>query len=262
VNAEARIASGASSRASRPYSRHPSPCIRSRMVPLHSPSSCRRTGPHPSRAAPMSYWTSRVSNDLPRYLIHDRDSKYTLQADSLLEETGTKVIRLPVRSPDLNGYTERWIRSLRQECLDRIIILNKAHLLWVLRSTTTNAGPISLCSIDLPRPLMYIHRRAGSLPARCSAASSATTAASPRSGVLGSHHDLVPLPRACRGLLRSSRQTMPTTSALRCTSQPYQGAGQLPALPNPSPDEFWDTTGQARGLLTVRLIGKTCAPGR
>ncbi len=76
---------------------------------------------------------SVVNEELPRYLIHDRDSKYTLHADSLLEEAGTKVIRLPVRSPDLNGYAERWIRSLRQECLDRIIILNEAHLCWVLR---------------------------------------------------------------------------------------------------------------------------------
>jgi len=42
------------------------------------------------------------------------------------------VIRLPARSPDLNGYAERWIRSLRQECLDRIIILNETHLRWVL----------------------------------------------------------------------------------------------------------------------------------
>ena len=73
-----------------------------------------------------------INDDLPRYLIHDRDSKYTLHADSLLENAGTKVIRLPVRSPDLNAYAERWIRSLRQECLDRIIILNEAHLRWVL----------------------------------------------------------------------------------------------------------------------------------
>jgi len=75
---------------------------------------------------------SVVSDDLPRYLIHDRDSKYTRQADSLLEGAGTKAIRLPARSPDLNGYAERWIRSLRQECLDRIILLNEAHLRWVL----------------------------------------------------------------------------------------------------------------------------------
>src|SRR4030065_457667 len=45
----------------------------------------------------------------------------------------TERIRLPARSPDLNGYAERWIRSLRQECLDRIIILNEAHLHWVLQ---------------------------------------------------------------------------------------------------------------------------------
>jgi len=78
---------------------------------------------------------SVVSDDLPRHLIHDRDSKYTRYADSLLEEAGTKAIRLPVRSPDLNAYAERWIRSLRQECLDRIIILNEAHLRWVLRES-------------------------------------------------------------------------------------------------------------------------------
>jgi transposase InsO family protein len=75
---------------------------------------------------------SIVSDDLPKYLIHDRDDKYPRSADCLVEDVGTEVIRLPARSPDLNGYAERWIRSLRQECLDRIIILNEAHLRWVL----------------------------------------------------------------------------------------------------------------------------------
>jgi len=76
---------------------------------------------------------SVVNDGLPKYLIHDRDDKYPRSADSLLEDVGTEVIRLPARSPDLNGYAERWIRSLRHECLDRIIILSEAHLLWVLR---------------------------------------------------------------------------------------------------------------------------------
>jgi transposase InsO family protein len=75
---------------------------------------------------------SIVSDDLPRHLIHDRDDKYPRSADSLLEDVGTEVILLPARSPDLNSYAERWIRSLRHECLDRIIILNEAHLCWVL----------------------------------------------------------------------------------------------------------------------------------
>ena len=75
---------------------------------------------------------SVVSDELPKYLIHDRDDKYPRSADALLEDVGTKVIRLPARSPDLNGYAERWIRSLRQECLDWIIVLSEAHLRWVL----------------------------------------------------------------------------------------------------------------------------------
>jgi transposase InsO family protein len=75
---------------------------------------------------------SIVTDDLPKYLIHDRDGKYPRSADSLMEDVGTEVIRLPARSPDLNGHAERWIRSLRQECLDQIIILNEAHLRWVL----------------------------------------------------------------------------------------------------------------------------------
>jgi len=64
--------------------------------------------------SPDEAWVSQqfrnlsvVSDDLPGYLIHDRDSKYTRHADCLLEDAGTTVIRLPVRSPDLNGYAER-----------------------------------------------------------------------------------------------------------------------------------------------------------
>jgi transposase InsO family protein len=75
---------------------------------------------------------SVVSEDLPSHLIHDRDSKYTLHADALLDDAGTGVIRLPARSPDLNGCAERWIRTLREECLDRIIVLSEVHLRWAL----------------------------------------------------------------------------------------------------------------------------------
>ena len=88
--------------------------------------------------SPDESWVSQqfrnlsiVSDDLPKYLIHDRDDKYPRSADSLMEDVGTEVIRLPARSPDLNAYAERWIPSLRQECLDRIIILSEAHLRWV-----------------------------------------------------------------------------------------------------------------------------------
>ena len=74
-----------------------------------------------------------VTHDLlPRYLIHDRDSKFSAEADQLLRTLGTRSVRLPVRSPNLNAHTERWVRTAREECLDRIIVLSEWHLRWVL----------------------------------------------------------------------------------------------------------------------------------
>jgi hypothetical protein len=71
--------------------------------------------------------------ELPRYLIRDRDDKFTVQADAVLGAVGTEILRLPARSPNLNGHAERCIRTLQEECLDRIILLNEPHLRWVLQ---------------------------------------------------------------------------------------------------------------------------------
>ena len=73
-----------------------------------------------------------LNDDLPCYLIHDRDSKLAAHVDELLRAMGTKPMRLPVRSPDLDGRAERWSLSAREECLDHIIILNERHLRWAL----------------------------------------------------------------------------------------------------------------------------------
>src|SRR6266700_3571423 len=59
------------------------------------------------------------------YLILDRDTKYTDQFRRLIRGSGTKVIRLPPRSPDLNAYAERFIRSIKFECLDRMIFIGQ-----------------------------------------------------------------------------------------------------------------------------------------
>ena len=61
-----------------------------------------------------------------------RDGKFTAHADGLLRTQGTKPVRLPALSPNLHAHAERWIRTVREECLDRIIMLNKSHLRWVL----------------------------------------------------------------------------------------------------------------------------------
>jgi len=73
-----------------------------------------------------------MDGGLPRHLIHDRDTKFTAHADELLRAIGTQAVRLPVRSPDLNGRAERWVGTARQECLDHVIILNERHLRWAL----------------------------------------------------------------------------------------------------------------------------------
>ena len=60
-----------------------------------------------------------------RYLIIDRDTKYSERFREFVEEGGTKVIRLPPLSPNLNAYAERFVRSIKDECLGRMIFLGK-----------------------------------------------------------------------------------------------------------------------------------------
>ncbi len=61
-------------------------------------------------------------------LILDRDTKYTDQFRRLILGSGTNVIRLPPRSPNLNAYAERYVRSIKDECLNRIIFIGRASL--------------------------------------------------------------------------------------------------------------------------------------
>lgn len=75
---------------------------------------------------------SILHDDLPHHLLYDRDSKFAPHADALLGGMRTKPARLPIRSPNLNAHAERWIRTVREQCLDRIIVLNERDLRWVL----------------------------------------------------------------------------------------------------------------------------------
>jgi putative transposase len=63
-----------------------------------------------------------------RYLILDRDTKYSASFHKLIKGSGTKVIRLPPRSPNLNAYAERFVRSIKAECLDRMIFVGQGSL--------------------------------------------------------------------------------------------------------------------------------------
>jgi transposase InsO family protein len=61
-------------------------------------------------------------------LILDRDSKYSLAFQRLLKDSGIAVVRLPPRSPNLNAYAERFVRSIKDECLSRMIFFGERSL--------------------------------------------------------------------------------------------------------------------------------------
>ena len=69
----------------------------------------------------------------PRVLIHDRDSKFSRAFDAVFRSDGIRVIRTPVRAPNANAHIERWIGSVRRECLDRLLIFNRRQLERILR---------------------------------------------------------------------------------------------------------------------------------
>jgi hypothetical protein len=67
-----------------------------------------------------------------RYLLHDRDVKFCAAFDGILEAVGIKAVMLPPRSPNLNAHLERWNRSVKEECLSKMILLGEASLRQVL----------------------------------------------------------------------------------------------------------------------------------
>jgi putative transposase len=94
--------------------------------------------PHPD-----SQWMRQIARSLTdlndgflrgkRYLILDRDTKYSDAFRSVLVREGIQVIRLPPRSPNLNAFAERFVRSIKDECLNRMIFFGPASLQHAVR---------------------------------------------------------------------------------------------------------------------------------
>jgi putative transposase len=68
-----------------------------------------------------------------RYLLHDRDTKYTLSFRAIIKSGHVKTLVLPAHSPNLNAYAERWVRSVKEECLSKIILFGERSLRRALR---------------------------------------------------------------------------------------------------------------------------------
>ena len=63
-----------------------------------------------------------------RYLIHDRDPLYTQEFLNMLKEAGIQSVKLPPRSPNLNAYAERFVRSIKEDCLEQVILFGEDSL--------------------------------------------------------------------------------------------------------------------------------------
>jgi putative transposase len=97
---------------------------------------------------PGEAWMNQVARNLTdcvdgfltqtRYLILDRDPLYTKAFRRMLKDAGVNIVGLPARSPNLNSHAERWIGSLRSECLCRIIPLGEMHLRDTIVSYTAH----------------------------------------------------------------------------------------------------------------------------
>jgi putative transposase len=77
-----------------------------------------------------------LSDSGVRFLIRDRDSKYGGPFDEVFRSEGIRIVKTPVRAPKANAIAERFVRTVRSECLDWLLILNRRHLDHVLRAYT------------------------------------------------------------------------------------------------------------------------------
>ena len=87
---------------------------------------------------PTAEWMKQIARNLTdpldgfprdkRYLLMDRDSKYSEVFRHLLEQAGVHCVRLPARSPNLTPHIERFMRTIKEECLDRMILLGEQSL--------------------------------------------------------------------------------------------------------------------------------------
>jgi len=95
---------------------------------------------------PNGEWVTQQARNLSvtgvfermRFLIHDRDSKFTASFEEIFRSEGIRIIHTPIRAPQANAYAERFVRSVRAECLDWLLILGRRHLERVLRAYTVH----------------------------------------------------------------------------------------------------------------------------
>jgi putative transposase len=116
-------------------------------------------------AHPTGEWVTQAARNLPmdlddharrfRLLIRDRDSKFSAAFDAVFAAAGIEPIKIPPQAPRANAYAERWVRTVRTECLDWVLVHNRRHLEHVLAQYVAHyntARPHRGINLDLPVP--------------------------------------------------------------------------------------------------------------
>jgi putative transposase len=116
-------------------------------------------------ANPNGPWVTQVARNFAseledsgrkfRFLVRDRDAKFTRNFDEVFASIGVETIRTPVRSPRANAFAERFVRTIRQECLDHQLVISRRHLESVLGEYVRHynqARPHRGLNLGLPIP--------------------------------------------------------------------------------------------------------------
>jgi hypothetical protein len=111
-------------------------------------------------------------------VLHDHDTKFTGLFDTMFESEGIEIVDIPFEAPNANAIAERWVHSIQEECLDKLIMLNERHLRRVLteylgyyNARRSHQG----LDQDSPLGLGLSYRWVRSAIGTCSGASSAIT---------------------------------------------------------------------------------------
>ncbi len=91
---------------------------------------------------PRSAWVTQQARNLAvegrlgevRFLIHDRDAKFSGPFDEVFRTEGVRVVHTPIRSPQANAFAERFVQTVRHECLDHLLIFGERHLQRILKA--------------------------------------------------------------------------------------------------------------------------------
>ena len=114
-------------------------------------------------AHPHSAWVTQQARNLAmeerltgmQFVLHDRDAKYSRPFDEVFRTEGLRVLRTPIRAPKANAVAERFVRTVRRECLDHILIFGDRHLGRILGEYVTHYNqerPHRGLALETPEP--------------------------------------------------------------------------------------------------------------